>query len=220
MNKLQAMALRTLAYADVFDYPLTAPEICKFLITQQRVDPDKFSREILEMRGKKKQIGKESLFFCLPGREKIMALRKKRGQWSQKKLTIASRVARWLKLIPWIKMVAVTGNLAMENSEKDDDIDLLVVTAENRLWLTRLLTVLLVELVSHRRRPADKEAKDKICLNMFLDETHLAVPQKERDLFAAHEVCQLKVLWQKDNLYQDFLKRNQWTKDFLANWKP
>lgn len=214
------MTLRTLAYADIFDYPLTAPEIWKFLITEQRVDPEKFLREILEMRKEKKQVGIDDQFFCLSGRKKIIALRKKRERWSQKKLTIARRVAQWLKLIPWIKMVAVTGNLAMENSGEDDDIDFLVATAKNRLWLTRLLTVLLVELASHRRRPGDKEAKDKICLNMFLDETHLAVPKKERDLFSAHEVCQLKILWQRGNLYQNFLKRNQWTKDFLANWKP
>jgi hypothetical protein len=108
----------------------------------------------------------------------------------------------------------------MKNSDKDDDIDLLIVTKKNRLWLTRLLAVLLVELVARRRRPGEKDAKDKICLNMFLDETHLGVPPKERDLFSAHEVCQLKVLWERDNLYQGFLRNNQWTKEFLPNWKP
>jgi hypothetical protein len=220
MNEFQALALKTLAYADVFDYPLTAPEIWKFLITEKRIDPERFLREILEMRGEKKQVVTDGPFFCLPGRKKIIALRKKRQRWSQKKLKIARRVAKWLKLIPWIKMIAVTGNLAMENSDRGDDIDLLVVMTKNRLWLTRFFTVLLVELVSHRRRPGDKEAKDKICLNMFLDETHLAVPKKERDLFSAHEVCQLKVIWEKDNLYQKFLKKNQWIKEFLPNWRP
>jgi len=110
--------------------------------------------------------------------------------------------------------------LAMENSNENDDIDLLIITSKSRLWLTRFLTVILLELVANRRHPADKEVKDKICLNMFLDEGHLEVPKKEQDLFSAHEVCQLKVLWDKNGIYQKFLKANLWSKKFLPNWKP
>ncbi|MFQ6002788.1 MAG: hypothetical protein ACE5KJ_03495 [Candidatus Zixiibacteriota bacterium] len=148
-----------------------------------------------------------------------MAIRKKRERWSQKKMEIARRVANWLRFIPTIKMVAVTGALAMNNSQKEDDIDLLIVTTKNRLWLTRLLTVFLAELVARRRRPGDSEVRDKICLNMFLDENHLAVPKKEQDLFSAHEVCQLKLLWEKDETYQRFLRSNQWVERYLPNWK-
>jgi Rieske Fe-S protein len=43
---------------------------------------------------------------------------------------------------------------------------------------------------------------------MFLDEDHLSLPQNEQNLFTAHEVCQLKVLWQRNNLYQKFQKEN------------
>lgn len=117
-------------------------------------------------------------------------------------------------------MVAVTGNLAMDNAEKNDDIDLLIVTARKRLWLTRLLTNFLVEIVANRRRPNDKEVKDKICLNMFLTEDHLKIPLKEQNLFTAHEVCQLKLLWQRKNSYQKFIQKNLWSQKFLPNWKP
>ncbi len=117
-------------------------------------------------------------------------------------------------------MVAVTGALAMENSNKEDDIDLMIVASKNRLWLARLLTILLIELVADRRRPQDSQVKDKICLNMFLDEAHLALPKKERDLFSAHEVYQMKVLWEKEGIYQKFLKENLWARKFLPNWKP
>ena len=55
---------------------------------------------------------------------------------------------------------------------------------------------------------------------MFLDERHLQIPKKEQDLFSAHEVCQLKVIWEKDGIYQKFLKENQWVRQFLPNWKP
>ena len=202
--------LRTLAYADVFDYPLKENEIFRFLISNFQKELPTLSPEVSKKEG----------FYFLKGRKGIVVTRKKRERWSREKLKIAKRVAGWLKLIPTIRMVAVTGALAMNNSEKEDDIDLLIVTSKNRLWLTRLLTVFLVELVSHRRRPQDKNVKDKICLNMFLDEKHLAVPKKEQDLFSAHEACQLKLLWDKNGIYQKFLKANLWARKFLPNWKP
>ncbi len=205
MDFFQSAILKTLAYADIFDFPLTEQEIRRWLIGP----PDG------ELKFAKKQP-----FYFLKGREKIVAVRKKREKESQKKFKIAKRVANWLKFIPTIKMVAITGALAMNNAHQDDDIDLLIVSQKNRLWLTRLMTVLLTEIIACRRHPADREFKDKICLNMFLDEAHLAVPKKEQDLFLAHEVCQLKPIWEKDGIYQKFIKENQWVRRFLPNWKP
>jgi len=214
--ELKKAVLSTLAYADIFDYPLRENEIYRFLLSDIRyqiLDVGKGLKELPE-------VSQKNNFYFLKEREHLVLLRKKRERWSRKRLKIAKQVARWLKIIPTIKMVAVTGALAMENSNKNDDIDLLIITSKNRLWLTRLLAVLLVELIAKRRHPADKEVKDKICLNMFLDEGHLKVPEKEQDLFSAHEVCQLKPILDKNGTYQKFLKANLWSKKFLPNWKP
>ena len=220
MNDLQKAILKTLAYADVFDYPLTLKETQLFLIASSEKN---YSLEEI-----KKEIDKPELhplidsqknYFFLKNREKIVSFRQKKSFYSSQKLDLAAKTADWLKLIPFIKMVGITGNLAMGNADKNDDIDLLIITGKKRLWLTRLLTIFLTELVAKRRRPGDKEVKDKICLNMFLDEEHLALSKKEQNLFTAHEVCQLKILWQKDNIHQKFLKENQWCKNFLPNWK-
>jgi len=214
MTKLQRAILRTLAYADIFDYPLTLEEIHRFLIGQE-VTKSKL-KTILNSQFSIPN--SQSGFYFLRGREKILATRKKREKWSQKKMKIARKVARWLRLIPTIKMVAVTGALAMENSDKEDDVDLLIVTAKNRLWFSRGLVVTFLRFFGLYRRP--RKIKNMICPNMLLDEEHLVVHKKEQDLFSAHEVCQLKVLWEKDGIYQKFVKENQWAKRFLPNWKP
>jgi len=214
--ELKKAVLSTLAYADIFDYPLKKEEIWRFLLSDIRYQILDVSKGLKELP----EVSQKNNFYFLKEREHLVLLRKKRERWSRKKLKIAKQVARCLKLIPTIKMVAVTGALAMENSNENDDIDLLIITSKSRLWLTRFLTVILLELVANRRHPADKEVKDKICLNMFLDEGHLEVPKKEQDLFSAHEVCQLKVLWDKNVIYQKFLKANLWSKKYLANWKP
>ncbi|MEK6845849.1 MAG: hypothetical protein AABY26_03765, partial [Nanoarchaeota archaeon] len=56
-----------------------------------------------------------------------------------------------------------------------------------------------------------------ICLNMFVDEDHLEIPQKEQDLFSAHEVVQMKPLFDRENTYKKFLITNQWVKKYLQN---
>ncbi len=216
MKPLSKAIFRTLAYADVFDYPLKKEEIWQFLLSDigYRISDIEKALEKLPRTAKKEG------YYYLRGRRRLVSLRQKRARWSREKLKIGQRVANWLKFIPTIKMVAVTGALAMANTDKEDDIDLMIVTTKNRLWLTRLLAVLLIEVVASRRRPGDQKARDKICLNMFLDEVHLAIPKKERDLFSAHEVGQMKVLWEKDGTYPKFLKANQWVKQYLPNWKP
>ncbi len=209
--------LKTLAYGDIFDYPLTRRQLYQFLIADKSVSFSLFKKVLSRIKANDKRISTNNNMFCFFGREEIIEERKKRKRLSKGKLKIARRVAGWLKIIPWVKMIGVSGALAMENADKNDDIDLLIITAKNRLWLTRLLVVFLVELVARRRRPKDVYVADKICLNMFLDEDHLALPKKEWDLFTAHEVCQLKLLWEKDKCYQKFLKANLWVKKYLAN---
>lgn len=209
--------LMTLAYADIFDYPLKASEIRRYLISDKKIDFKNFQKELSQSS---KLADKQGDYFFLKGRKKIVAIRKQRENQGQKKLIIARRTTNWLKMIPTIKMIGVTGALAMNNAREDDDIDILIVTSKNRLWLTRFLVVLLTELVARRRHPNDKETRDKICLNMFLDEKCLGVPEKERDLFTAHEVCQLVPIYDRNGTYKKFLEKNLWVKKYLPNWKP
>lgn len=220
MKGLQEAIFRTLAYADIFDYPLRKSEVWEYLISGVRIEKEDVLKELVEIKADEKRMEADKGFYFLKGRKKVVVLRQKREKWSREKLKIVRKVAGWLKLIPTIKMLAVTGALAMRNSNQKDDVDLLLITSKNRLWLTRFLAVFIVELVADRRRPGDKKVKNKICLNMFLDEKHLAVPLKEQDLFSAHEVCQLKPIWDRDETYQKFIRKNQWVKQFLPNWKP
>ena len=217
MKDLKKAIFKTLSYADIFNYPLKKDEIYRFLIADKKVSHQLFNKAFREIKEERKWVGARGGFYFLKGCEKVFSLREAREGWSRKKLKIAKRVANFLKTIPTVKMIAVTGALAMGNSKKEDDIDLLVVTENGRIWATRFLVTILVEAFAKRRRPKDRNVADKICLNMFLDEEHLEVPKNERDLFTAHEVVQLKPLWDRDTTYQKFLAANQWVKKFLPN---
>lgn len=211
---MQASILKTLAYADIFDYPLTLTEINHWLISPSSV-PSVTSvlSVITSLSGRITQTGN---YYTLPGRSRLVKLRQARSRFSREKLQLAHRVREWLKSIPTIKLVAVTGALAMRNSDPNDDIDLMIVTSPNTLWLTRLLVVPLISLIAKRRTPT-KNYSNAVCLNLWLDETALAVPSPKRNLYTAHEVAQVKPLWSRADAHHRFLSANSWIKKFLPN---
>jgi len=194
--------LKTLAYADIFDYPLTRPEIYRWAI-------GKFSTSSLPRQ----------LYFFLPHRQHLVAIRYRRHRASLVKLKLARKVGEWLKLIPTIKLVAVTGALAMNNSDQPDDIDLMIVTAPHTLWLTRPLVILFLEIFGLRRRPTSRYnlVANRFCLNLWLDTTSLSVPKPYRNLYTAHEVSQVKPLWDRGDTYHQFLFANSWINHYLPN---
>ena len=204
--------LKTLAYADIFDYPLSKEEIEKWLITAGTKETKDSLQDLLQ----KGAVWEKDGFYFLKGRKDLVLLRKKREKSSQKKYALAQKTAERLALVPWIKMVGITGALSMNNTETKDDIDLMIVTASTRLWLTRLLIYVLSPFLGIRRRkPKDKEVKNKICFNLFLEESHLKISPE--NLFLAHEICQVKPVLDRDQTYQQFLSENEWVKKFLPN---
>ncbi|KKR88389.1 MAG: hypothetical protein UU37_C0004G0007 [Candidatus Gottesmanbacteria bacterium GW2011_GWA2_41_12] len=156
-------------------------------------------------------------YYFLRGREKIINIRNEREEYSRDKWTKAKKAASLLKIIPTVKMVGVTGSLAMNNSREDDDIDFFIITARGTLWLTRFFTTILLQLKGVRRGPGGTNNKDKICLNMFMSEDNLTLTVSNRDIFTAHEVVQVRKIWDKSNTYVNFLSANFWVRDFLPN---
>jgi D-beta-D-heptose 7-phosphate kinase/D-beta-D-heptose 1-phosphate adenosyltransferase len=114
--------------------------------------------------------------------------------------------------------MAVTGSLAMENSSEESDIDLMIVTKKGFLWTTRALTYLMIGIFGVGvRKPHDSNQKDKLCLNIWLDESDLIWPKKDRNLYTAHEIAQTVPLVNKCNAYEKFIYQNKWILDFWPN---
>jgi len=215
MTRIQKAILKTLIYADIFDYPLTQTEIQKWLIQE------KSSHTPLVFGP---NIKKTNSYYHLQNRQSIVKLRRQRTRFSRSKLKLAQKITRYLKLIPSIQLIAITGALAMNNSNQHDDIDLMIITKKNRLWLTRLFSIFILEFLHLRRRPNKKQKfnlnvlnSNKICLNLFLDESSLQLPSSQRNLYTAHEVAQIKPIFDKGNTYQNFISQNSWVTGFLPN---
>ena len=64
------------------------------------------------------------------------------------------------------------------------------------------------------RNKNSKRFKDKICLNLILDEDRMSF--ENQDLFTAHEIVQLLPVFEKDKTYQKFISANKWVKEYSA----
>lgn len=205
--------LTTLSYADIFDYPLGTDEIRLWLIGNKSGNA-----QILKVLAELTHfpVNDRSWFF-LRGRSNIIPLRLRRQLTYQGKFMIARKLVRILRIIPSVQLVAITGGLAIANTDAGDDIDLLIVSSPGTLWITRFAVILVTEIFSKRRRLGEHNFGNSICLNMFIAADNLKLPSVKRDLYTAHELLQMVPLWDRDQTYNKFLSVNMWAKNYLPN---
>ena len=201
----ESLSYAALAYADIFEYPLTLREWRLFSLFISRPP-------VKKLAGVEKRIVNATTYYFLRGREKIINTRLSRTHFALSKWKKAAIVARALGRIPTVHLVGVTGGLAMNNAKQDDDIDLYCVTEKNTLWMTRFLVTIFVSLLGVRRTPKAKDVTDMFCLNMFTTVDGMSIPVGERDLFSAHEVVQMVPLWERKGTYRKFILHNRWVK--------
>ena len=186
MDSRERAILKTLLYSDFFDYPLKEEEPIR-------------SRED---------------FYFLTGRNGLVRIRKEREKISLQKMQKAKRIIGILSFIPTIKLIGISGALSMGNCDKDDDVDVFVITEKNFVWTTRFLMAILLLILGVYRNKNSKNYSDKICLNMLLDESKMSL---EKNLYIAHEITQLIPVFGRDNVYKQFLQKNKWVEDFMVN---
>ncbi len=243
---LRPAIYKALVYASIFDYPLKADEISHWLVFDSQPAPDSgLKTEELTAKVRKfvngdQQVVKSQGYYFLrnflPEGEQMKGLIRKRRakeRFSKSKWLIAKRIGNYLKIIPSIEMLAVTGSLAMRQTDVDEDIDLMMVVTPGTLWTSRLLSLFLLEVLGVRRKPLaqskkgkalNKEekgrVKDKICLNLILDTRDMSFMHAHDDVYYSHEILQAQLLWQRQATGHQFLLVNRWVADLIPlAWK-
>ncbi len=205
-RRIAQAILRTVLYADVFDFPLTAAEIHHFLINcpislgtvQASLSNSAYLAEYLEVDGE---------YYALRGRGTLIAERRTRDAASAQLWRLARRYGHVLAHLPFVRMVAITGSLAMRNAKSDkDDIDYFVVTLPGRVWLTRLMIVAVVKFAKWRGA--------WLCPNFVVAKTALSMDR--HDLYMAHEITQAIPLAGWD-IYRALREANAWVAALLPN---
>ncbi len=204
---LEKSEILSVCYHDLFDFPLTFADIIKWSASEY-LSPNRDKDAVIYQNG----------YYFLRGREGLVYKRTLRSRISAKKLGIATKASHALSMVPAVKMVAVTGSLAMGNAADESDIDLFIITGKNLLWTTRILSRLVLNLFGFDLRKAgDTNQKNKLCLNMWMDEADLVWKKRDRNLYTAHEIAQILPIINKNETYGKFLYKNKWISQFWPN---
>ena len=192
----------TLAYADVFAYPLTVDEVHRYLIGLP-ASIELVERALLDYPHLYEQ--RDGL-YALPGRSEITIVRQRRARVAALLWPYARRYGQAIARLPFVRMVAVTGSLAVNNVEENADIDYLIVTEPGHLWLTRAMVLFLGRLSSRHGIG--------ICPNYLI--TLRSLTFSDQSLYSAHELVQMVPLAGLD-VYSEIRRQNAWTQRYLPN---
>jgi hypothetical protein len=221
LTTLSKNILATVTYYDSMDFPMTEFEVWKHLIRADYYAVDQCAMKI-ELEHVIKELRNKNLaafldnrngFYFLKGRDEIVVKRIASTKLAAEKIRGIQSVVSFLRFIPFVRMVAITGRLAMKNARPQSDWDLLVVLKNKRIWIGRTLVTLAVHLIGKRRR--GKKIADMVCLNYFVTDESLEVITK--DLFSANEYTFLYPLFGWE-VFKRFQINNKWIRSMKPNY--
>ena len=212
LSKCEKSVYKTLSYFAIFNYPVSLYRLTTFLISDEPYTVTQV-QTVLKILQQAKIITEHRGLYSLKGVKKVDAVT--RGMLSLEALKQVSMVSEALSKIPWVKLLCVTGSCAAFNKEETGDIDVFIVSTRNRVWLTRLLIVLILKVLNVYR--TDTSYVNKLCPNLIVSEDSMSW-EHDKNVFVAHEICAMHPVLNRENTYFKFLSQNSWVRSYFPNF--
>lgn len=223
-SQLEKAILAAICYYDVFDYPLTPEEIWRWLYAEDgNTDFPKdlnIVLETLEMSEDLKTIidNDENYYYYLKGRREIVETRKERFEADKKKWRIARSALGFLRMVPFLKYVAVCNTLAINNAKAESDIDFFIVAESGQLWTCRFFTTWFVWMLGYWRHK--NKIKNRICLSFYVTEESLDLSSFRLpggDPHLTFWLDQFAPLYDRGDTHLKLQQKNAWVLKTLPN---
>lgn len=215
LNNFQTGSYATLAFFDIFDFPLTVEEIQFFFLGKQ---PTK--HKLQKFLEKEDRIGHTVIndikYYFLKGRSSIVHTRLQRKRISAGLWRKVQFFLPFIQMVPFIKMVSVCNTLAFNNATKDSDIDLFIVAGRGRLFIVRFFTLFLFSILGVRRH--GKKIAGRFCLSFYVDEDFLnlePIQLSKKDIYLPFWIITMKPIYGQ-KIYGKFLEANKWIKQYFC----
>lgn len=205
MTELKNDILTTLAYFDIFKYPLSQKEIYLFLGKTYKQDEFEEALSVLVIN---KSIYKFRDFYCLQNNNSLLDKRIKGNECARVLLKTAEKVAALLAHFPYVRGIAVSGSLSKNFADETSDIDFFIITVKNRVWITRTLMHCLKKISFLFKK------EHLFCMNYYIDENELEITEK--NIYTATEISTLMPM-QGAIAFEQFYLANSWIRAFLPN---
>ena len=205
ITQIEAGIIKALAYYDIFDYPLTEKELRAVIPVS--LEEDQHLEAQLKRLVSLGMIHRVGSYHMIKPRPSLVDRRLKGNNLAQKKLGLAIRIGKFIGSFPFITTVMLSGSISKGYMDKNSDIDFFLITKPGRLWVARTILVLFKRLFlfnSHKY----------FCVNYFVDSDHLEI--EDQNIFTATEIVTLIPAY-NPNGHIEFLRANQWVKDYFPN---
>src|SRR3989344_2790677 len=226
MTYLRNSILATLVYYDIFDYPLTLLEVYKYLINPGRImrindgiGEVSLSQTLEELDHLVRlgTISEKNGFYFVNGREDLYEARIEIQKIADQKWKKFLKLTRFLALAPYLRGVFASGSMALGNTDKESDFDVLIIAKSGRLYTCRFFLWLVSSLLGARRKKNEKVAPDKLCFNHYITDDSLLL--RHQSLFNAQAYINLKPVMIRPELVNKFFSSNLWLNNYAYNFK-
>ncbi len=219
-SDIEKSILKTVAYFDIFQYPLTLLEVYKWLfkpeVDYSFLEISKTLNGLVEKGVLEKKFG----FYFFVGKSDEIETRLDRYYLSEKKFGIAQKIISKIKYLPYLRGVIICNNVGYNNAQPQSDIDFFIITQTKRIWSARFLVTILVSMMMRRRHA--KEIANRACLSFYLSESHLNLSDiaiKPLDIYLIYWLATLAPVFGQE-IYLNLFDQNNWQRDFLPNFYP
>lgn len=215
-SSLRERLLATLAYFDLFDYPLKLEELHRYFFGDP--PPQDELKSFLEKH--RDIISRQDGYYFLKGRDFIVVTREEREEISRRYWKKVRRFLPLIQFVPFVRMVGVCNTLAINNAAQESDIDLFIVAKKDRLFFVRFLTVFLFGIFGVRRH--GNKVAGRFCLSFYVDETALnleSIQESPGDIYLPYWTLTMKPLYGKET-YEKFRKENSWVARYFERTLP
>lgn len=203
---LEKSIIKTLAYYDIFGYPLTLKEIFFYLDTNS-VSKEQLHSEVDSLLIKN-IIYKKNDYYLLNPEYNYISKRVEGNRRAEKKMKIANRFSKIISFFPFVRAVFLSGSISKGFMDEKADIDYFIITKKHRLWLARFLLVLFKKIFL-------LNSYKFFCINYFISEDNLEI--EEKNIYTATELVTLIPTY-GSNVYNDFYTANAWVKNYCPNY--
>jgi len=188
---LEEAVEKTVNYASKYGCDLTWEEVNERLI----------SKKIYNLKISNPPAGRVGLKFKKENNNRF---------WEDKMKIAQDFTEKYLSKIDDILMVGVTGSVASKYPDKYDDIDLMIITKKDSLWITRLK----IFLIFWKHKIPHRTNNNDICINLWLED--MRIPLNKQNLRNAVDLVLMRPILNKQNTYMNFLLENKWAKKYVA----
>ncbi|TWI98717.1 hypothetical protein JN11_02905 [Mucilaginibacter frigoritolerans] len=205
LSEIKENILATLAYFDMFNYPLTRAEIYLFLKSKHHYEQ---FEDALRCLLNDTVIHQFDRFYTLKNDHNTILRRNDGNKKAAELIKVAEKVGDLLIRFPFVRGIAISGSLSKNFADDESDIDLFIITEKNRLWIARSIMHCFKKLTFLINK------EHLFCMNYYIDMQELEI--KEQNIYTAIEVGTLIPL-QGDVIFEKFYAANTWTREYLPN---